>query len=584
MIRFLKNHNFFHEIIRMQVIGMFILMLFALNAIPASMANPSTRGLFIVAHGTENITFNQERSSPYQVGRTFSVGGMNGTNYIFHGPIRINGNADFHVKASQEGWQGNGTVQAPYIIEGLDITGDVTFGGLVDIRNTNVYFVIRDCIIHDNNADTGFGIILENVSNAVLSHVKVYNTADKGIYLYSFREHPSSNNVIENCEIFNNTGAIHLWNAHDNIIRNCSFHDSRSEDVLVLNENTNNNTIIDNVLYNTPYVGLMIYKSSYNIIRNNTILYAGLEAVNITRTIIEFNTILESGGRGASIWSEKSMILHNNFIKSAGYGLVLHSESKDNYVHGNNFVRNNYVPNLETSVTQAADHGTNNTFDQNYWDDWTYPDVDGDGFVDEPYYLSLEVGSTKKDSHPVMQPFKNPIKLHFLIGPEILYPNGGETLSGNVTIRWKPAFDSHYHALNYTIYYSTNNGDTWHYLVEITNHTSWIWNTMSMPNSDSYKILVIARSSDGDSIDDETNGSFSIFNIENSHVPFTPTTGSTSFLSDNNQTNTTANNSMLTTIVVNTTGMTALTTLLPILIMSTLGYMMSRKRRQKDQR
>jgi hypothetical protein len=63
-----------------------------------------------------------------------------------HVPILITGNSDFQSQS----WPGEGTADHPYIIAGLEINA-TTGVPAVNITNTDVYFVIRDCRLSSNS-------------------------------------------------------------------------------------------------------------------------------------------------------------------------------------------------------------------------------------------------------------------------------------------------------------------------------------------------------------------------------------------------------------------------------------------------
>ena len=50
----------------------------------------------------------------------------------------------------------------------------------------------------------------------------------------------------------------------------------------------------------------------------------------------------------------------------------------------------------------SFDNGKLNEFVNNYWDDWTEPDANGDGVVDHAYSIDGEAGS--QDTHPQASP------------------------------------------------------------------------------------------------------------------------------------------------------------------------------------
>jgi len=112
-----------------------------------------------------------------------------------HNPIHINGNEDFASQAATNGWPGNGTQENPYIIEGYEINAN---GGTycIWIENTNVWFVIRNCILWNATSPMsepdGAGIYLKNVQNGTIDNNTCTNNY-YGIYMYS-----SSNNEVAN--------------------------------------------------------------------------------------------------------------------------------------------------------------------------------------------------------------------------------------------------------------------------------------------------------------------------------------------------------------------------------------------------
>jgi hypothetical protein len=65
--------------------------------------------------------------------------------YTKHEPIVIHNNSDF----SDQGWPGSGTFDDPYVIEGFNITDNATG---ISIRNTTVYFEIRNCIVSSSKS------------------------------------------------------------------------------------------------------------------------------------------------------------------------------------------------------------------------------------------------------------------------------------------------------------------------------------------------------------------------------------------------------------------------------------------------
>ncbi len=466
------------------------------------------------------------RTKRYLVGR-----------HISHAPIYINGNSEFYSQATLEGWPGDGSPSNPYVIEYLDITGNVPSSGLIVIQNTDVHFVIRDCIIHDNQGRDGAGIILQNVSNARISNVKIFNTNGTGILIFDFNLAPSHNNVIEYSEVYNNAAAFSTWNSYDNLIQHNIFHDSLTADIVVFNENSRRNVFQNNILYHTPYCTMCTFKSVQNIIQNNTFYYSSLDlGEGSNENIVQYNAFLYTN-EGLRIWSSNNVIRRNTFIKASSYALRLHGGSQNNIIKENNFISNG-VNLASYNSKQAIDQGLNNTFDGNYWDDLVHPDDDGNGIVDLPYLI--DPYESNKDNHPRAYPLRNPVLDHIMTEHIVLYPMGIERLSGVITIRWRPAFDSHYHDINYIIYYSQDGGISWNFLAECYNVSFYDWDSTTVENGDSYKLRIVGT--DGNfQVVAYSNGKFSINNPRSS-----ATVSSSSTIQ--NDTNSTTSSVILVTV------------------------------------
>ncbi|MEM4293926.1 MAG: NosD domain-containing protein [Thermoplasmata archaeon] len=109
-----------------------------------------------------------------------------------HAPIHINGNADFANQAANEGWQGNGTPENPYIIYGYEINGaGNTY--CIWIANTDVHFIIHNCTVYGATLSfSSANIILDNVTNG-----RIENTNSNGSK-YGFLLVHSTHNILVN--------------------------------------------------------------------------------------------------------------------------------------------------------------------------------------------------------------------------------------------------------------------------------------------------------------------------------------------------------------------------------------------------
>jgi parallel beta-helix repeat protein len=147
-------------------------------------------------------------------------------------------------------------------------------------------------------------------------------------------------------------------------------------------------TISNNTIYDSNNDGITLVSSNHTTIIHNSVnqTYYAIKLVGLTY----FN------------------VISNNSISNSNYGVAL-SSSINTTVIWNNFISNSL---------NAYDYGFNNTFHYNYWDDWTSPDSEPDGFVDSPYNISGSLNNN--DSHPLVDPNpQTPIYKPIIIG---VYP------------------------------------------------------------------------------------------------------------------------------------------------------------------
>ncbi len=103
---------------------------------------------------------------------------------------------------------------------------------------------------------------------------------------------------------------------------------------------------------------------------------------------------------------------------------------------------------------------------------------------------------------------------HGLSEPTVISPNGGETLRGEIMISWDASVDNWEHTVNYSVFYSADNGSTWKSLVEGLTNSSINWNTRTVVDGENYLVKVEAYCSEGLMSLDISDGTFIIKNQE----------------------------------------------------------------------
>jgi len=183
---------------------------------------------------------------------------------IVHEPIYIDGTAT-GIMAHNWTWAinqgictGSGTVENPYIIENLKISG-FNIGIGLEIKNSIAPFVIRNCTIYNSGGSTdGGGVTLENVSNAHIINNNCSNSLKSGIYL---REHCDNNTIMWNVVQNNSDSGIYLEDYCDeNEISRNTANENQYYGIIInagIEDSCYNNSIFENTVKNNSYgIGL----------------------------------------------------------------------------------------------------------------------------------------------------------------------------------------------------------------------------------------------------------------------------------------------------------------------------------------
>ena len=178
--------------------------------------------------------------------------------------IYIKGNEDFKGKYD---FEGEGTVESPYIIDGLQIT---VRGYGIRIRDTTSHFIIRDC------------------------EFEGYRRGWGGTAIYLSRV---ENGVVENC-------------AFTNLNRGVEVHKSE-------------NSVIQQNEFNSVTTGVRIRHSSSIQVSNNEIestRWIGLYIAYSYDCIVTDNMIVNNRGLGVLLYDSGSCTLFSNYFEANGWG------------------------------------------------------------------------------------------------------------------------------------------------------------------------------------------------------------------------------------------------------------------------
>ena len=261
--------------------------------------------------------------------------------------------------------------------------------------------------IHLVNCDYSY------ISNLDLSYSGV------GVSLY-YSDHNNILNCNSSQKVFLSSSAsygVYLYDSDQNIIHGLFVSEGYAG--ICLEENSDFNSVNENILLNLHHYGIDIRNSNNNTISTNFIEDWGIHGIYIRdngkgnnvshNQIIDHHTGLDNGitvyaefnrifnntliqnGRGIELWSDNNLIVSNTIVQNQ---IGIDMSSNNNKVYLNNFSSNS---------VQAIDDGINNTWDNgsigNCWDDYIGLDIDDDGIGDIPYLISGSANS--QDNCPI---------------------------------------------------------------------------------------------------------------------------------------------------------------------------------------
>lgn len=258
-----------------------------------------------------------------------------GSAYIPHSPITINGNSDFIPANGVVG--GSGTPLDPFIIEGWEINASGTIG--ITISNTDAHFRIKNVYIHTGGASFG-GVSFSIVNNGGVENVTIIGSTG-GIHLLDALNITISMNNITHGK------ASGVWASRCPMLTVISNNISMNEGAGVFLRYSDYSLVRDNHLEGN-WEGIELDASENVTIAGNTILndvdewVSGIHMFLSNNATIEDNVISYGNGTAVDISDAFGTIIRNNTIIDSKVGLNLYMSSNAT-VTNNTFTRNGLI-------------------------------------------------------------------------------------------------------------------------------------------------------------------------------------------------------------------------------------------------
>lgn len=248
---------------------------------------------------------------------------------------------------------GYGTLNNPYIIENVTINGGGVNGvSCIEVRNSDAYFIIKNCTLYNSGRFYYAGILLYNTTNGQLIQNNLLDNLDTGIKLSESSNNNITGNYINNntdvgiefkeslnCLINNNTIANNLFGIHGvlNKYSDISFNILNSNDHGIAIAFCIKDIIRYNIVKNCESTAISTQDSYYNQIINNTADGINCGAMIISTShynLISKNYLKSTNGYGLSVGNSEYNTISENFLIGK-FGCIYEYDSFGNTFENN---------------------------------------------------------------------------------------------------------------------------------------------------------------------------------------------------------------------------------------------------------
>lgn len=313
--------------------------------------------------------------------------------YSPHNKILIVNDTDFEA----QGWPGTGSVEHPYLIEGLSF--NIPKGNhCIEIRNTRKYFTVRDCFFNhtgdawDGGTDASTGIKLFNNTHGLIEKNRfVEDGAGVNIIL------TNNTQILDN--VFTNTADDPIYSAvSSNITIKNNICGGKSFSIGVANSGYDYSPTLKIIeLYSGNYDNVTITDNVCNASRLGILIAGCLSGLIENNTAFGNDAYWDAGQPGSETRGSNFVIQDSKnicFLSNIGVAKGVSISIKNSYsivVNMSSFTSTEFRPVYTESSTTI--------FDYNFYSNYGGIDEDEDGIGDTAY---LDLYGSIQDNHPLM--------------------------------------------------------------------------------------------------------------------------------------------------------------------------------------
>jgi parallel beta-helix repeat protein len=366
----------------------------------------------------------------------------------------------------------------------------------VFLENSNDNRLIGNTIIGNDGSLLKDAVLNSNIKFSIKG-----STSGHGIFA-----DPSMGNTIKGNEISHNIlNGIALFESENSIIDDNIV--TKNGNGIYL-EDSGHNSITGNIIAKNGIQRPPPDDSKYSDIKYSIMGSTsghGIFADPSDYITIDHNIIFGNENHGIYLMDSDYVAITNNSISvNRLYGVFVDLNSDFSVIKVNDFNSNNFL-----KGSQVSDDGAHGDCDRNYWSD-----LIGDVYL-------LDGLAENRDANPAAAPYFPPG--YEFTAPTLVYPNGGETLSGVVTIQWKIASNEKYpDEISYYVFYSGDARSEWLIIpfAQITTSTDPTgqkllnieWDTKQGADGSENLIQVVAVDKVGSVVSDISDNVFQIKN------------------------------------------------------------------------